>query len=133
MQLKTTFLSRKEFVTPASRPCKNTAKCCCNADYHTTDRSCKHNHSVDSTEPATCRKLSPILQTTLASASALLTSAAAQASDITSTLIPTAASRYVPSPIEGPTWEIYVGLAAGVIPFIIASVEFGKRIVSMLS
>lgn len=38
-------------------------------------------------------------------------------------------SGYTPSPLE-PGWEIWVGFAAGVIPFLIASLEFGKRIVS---
>lgn len=36
-------------------------------------------------------------------------------------------AKYTPSPME-PGWEIYVGFAAGVIPFVIASYEFGKRI-----
>lgn len=43
-----------------------------------------------------------------------------------------AAGTYVPSPHQ-PGWEIWVGAAAGVIPFAIASYEFGKRIVSGLS
>jgi hypothetical protein len=34
---------------------------------------------------------------------------------------------YTPSPME-PGFEIYVGFVAGVVPFIIASYEFGKRI-----
>jgi hypothetical protein len=34
---------------------------------------------------------------------------------------------YTPSPME-PGWEIYAGFIAGVVPFIIASYEFGKRI-----
>jgi hypothetical protein len=38
-----------------------------------------------------------------------------------------AAARYTPSPME-PGWEIWAGLVAGVVPFIIASYEFGKRI-----
>ena len=36
-------------------------------------------------------------------------------------------ARYVPS-AEPLSWEIWAGLVAGVIPFVIASVEFGKRI-----
>jgi hypothetical protein len=36
--------------------------------------------------------------------------------------------KYVPSPMEVPSWEIWVGFIAGVIPFAIASVEFAKRI-----
>ena len=36
---------------------------------------------------------------------------------------------YVPSPMELPEWQIWVGFVAGVIPFVIASVEFGKRII----
>ena len=35
---------------------------------------------------------------------------------------------YVPSPME-PGWEVWVGAVAGVVPFVIASLEFGKRIV----
>lgn len=41
-----------------------------------------------------------------------------------------AVSAYTPSPYE-PGWEVYAGAAAGVIPFLIASWEFGKRIVSL--
>ncbi|WPT11700.1 hypothetical protein PSENEW3n2_00005200 [Picochlorum sp. SENEW3] len=37
--------------------------------------------------------------------------------------------KYVPSPVDGPGWEIWFGSIVGVIPFIIASYEFGKRIV----
>lgn len=36
---------------------------------------------------------------------------------------------YVPSPLE-PGWEIWLGFVAGVVPFLIGSYEFGKRIVS---
>jgi len=35
---------------------------------------------------------------------------------------------YKPSPMEIPSWQIWVGFAAGVVPFAIASIEFGKRI-----
>lgn len=35
---------------------------------------------------------------------------------------------YVPTPYQ-PGWEIWVGFAAGVIPFAIGAVEFGKRII----
>ena len=37
-------------------------------------------------------------------------------------------SGYVPSPMEV-GWEIYVGAFIGVVPFIVASYEFGKRVV----
>lgn len=69
------------------------------------------------------------LGTTLAAA---VTATANVAQGATEQLVDVAAassSHYVPSPIIGPSWEIWVGFAAGVIPFIIASVEFGKRIV----
>ena len=36
---------------------------------------------------------------------------------------------YVPSPMETPSWEIWIGSLAGIVPFVIASYEFGKRIV----
>lgn len=36
---------------------------------------------------------------------------------------------YTPSPVDM-SWQIYVGFAAGVIPFAIGAWEFGKRIVS---
>lgn len=35
---------------------------------------------------------------------------------------------YTPSPMEIPSWEIWAGFVAGVVPFVIASFEFGKRI-----
>ncbi|GAB4815944.1 hypothetical protein N2152v2_002990 [Parachlorella kessleri] len=38
-----------------------------------------------------------------------------------------AAGAYVPGPVQI-GWEVWVGAAAGVIPFLIASYEFGKRI-----
>lgn len=38
--------------------------------------------------------------------------------------------KYVPTPMEIPEWQIWVGFVAGVIPFAIGSWEFGKRIVS---
>ena len=37
-------------------------------------------------------------------------------------------SGYVPSPMEV-GWEIYMGAFIGVVPFIVASYEFGKRVV----
>lgn len=37
--------------------------------------------------------------------------------------------KYVPSPMEVPSLEVWVGFLAGVIPFAIASVEFSKRII----
>jgi hypothetical protein len=40
-----------------------------------------------------------------------------------------AAASYTPGPVEV-GWEIWAGFVAGVIPFVIASVEFGKRVVS---
>lgn len=40
-----------------------------------------------------------------------------------------ASGSYVPGPVEV-GWEIWVGFFAGVIPFVIASWEFGKRVVS---
>ncbi len=42
-----------------------------------------------------------------------------------------AAGNYVPSPVDGPGPEVYIGLVAGVVPFAIGSWEFGKRIVSL--
>lgn len=48
----------------------------------------------------------------------------AAAADVTAAV---AAGTYVPGPVEI-GWEIWFGTAVGVIPFIIASVEFGKRI-----
>ena len=38
---------------------------------------------------------------------------------------------YVPGPVEV-GWEIWLGAAAGVIPFAIGAYEFGKRIVRLL-
>ncbi|GLC37421.1 hypothetical protein PLESTB_001589200 [Pleodorina starrii] len=38
---------------------------------------------------------------------------------------------YVPSPVE-PGWEIWLGFVAGVVPFLIGSYEFGKRIIIQL-
>ena len=43
----------------------------------------------------------------------------------------TATGHYVPSPMEV-GWEAWVGFVAGVVPFIIGSWEFAKRIVSVL-
>ena len=40
-------------------------------------------------------------------------------------------STYVPSPYS-PGWEVWIGFAAGVIPFIIGGYEFTKRIVSFI-
>jgi hypothetical protein len=42
---------------------------------------------------------------------------------------PDLAQPYVPGPVDV-GWEIWVGFAAGIIPFLIGSWEFGKRIVS---
>lgn len=41
-----------------------------------------------------------------------------------------AAAGYTPSPYS-PGWEVWVGFAAGVIPFLIGGYEFTKRIVSL--
>lgn len=49
--------------------------------------------------------------------------AALAASQTATSALTTAA--YLPSP---PGWEVYVGFAAGIVPFLIASVEFSKRI-----
>jgi hypothetical protein len=54
--------------------------------------------------------------------------ATAAAAELQTQLAASAATTpYTPSPME-PGWEIYVGFIAGVVPFIIASYEFGKRI-----
>lgn len=41
-----------------------------------------------------------------------------------------AAGTYAPSAMDGPGPEVWIGFAAGIIPFAIGSAEFGKRIVS---
>jgi hypothetical protein len=41
-----------------------------------------------------------------------------------------AAGTYKPSVLEDPGFEVWAGFIAGVIPFVIGSWEFGKRIVS---
>lgn len=40
-----------------------------------------------------------------------------------------ATSKYVPSPMDGPTWQVWVGAIVGVIPFVIATYEFSKRVI----
>jgi hypothetical protein len=57
---------------------------------------------------------------------------AAEAFDAAAAAAAAAASQYAPGTyVPGPVevgWEIWFGAAAGVIPFVIASYEFGKRI-----
>ena len=48
---------------------------------------------------------------------------AAQAQEVVAAAVP-----YTPSPMETPSWEIWVGFVAGVVPFAIATFEFSKRI-----
>jgi len=58
----------------------------------------------------------------------LWSSPATAATGLAASAASVAATPYTPSPME-PGWEIYVGFVAGVVPFIIASYEFGKRII----
>jgi hypothetical protein len=55
-------------------------------------------------------------------------SAATAATELAASAASVVTTPYTPSPME-PGWEIYVGFVAGVVPFIIASYEFGKRII----
>lgn len=57
-------------------------------------------------------------------ASTLWTSSAQSAHALEDT-----AAKYVPSPMEGPTWQVWVGAIVGVIPFVIATYEFSKRVI----
>ncbi len=59
---------------------------------------------------------------------ALLTAMTPAAANAVETVLTASSSGYTPSPLEIPSWQIWVGFVAGVIPFIIASYEFGKRI-----
>lgn len=60
-----------------------------------------------------------------------IAAAAAAASGAGADAVVEATAKYVPSPIE-PGWEIWVGFIAGVVPFLIGSWEFGKRIIIQL-
>lgn len=83
-----------------------------------------HSGSSSSEDESSCRPHS-----TLAVQSFLLASLAqAFSSDITAYASIDEHGKYVPSPVDGPGWEIWFGSIVGVIPFIIASYEFGKRI-----
>ncbi|KAL4420004.1 hypothetical protein ABPG75_007102 [Micractinium tetrahymenae] len=63
--------------------------------------------------------------TTVAAAAAEQADAAAAAAAAAAA---TAAASFTPGPVEV-GWEIWVGFVAGVVPFIIATVEFSKRII----
>lgn len=56
-----------------------------------------------------------------AAAGAAADALATTASSITTT-------GYVPSPVQVPEWQIWVGSIAGAFPFVIGAYEFGKRI-----
>lgn len=58
----------------------------------------------------------------------LTTMTPAAANAVETALTASSSSGYTPSPLEIPSWQIWVGFVAGVVPFIIASYEFGKRI-----
>lgn len=64
------------------------------------------------------------LSTALASPLASL----ADVTDATVATVTASAERYVPSPMDM-SWQIYVGTAVGIFPFIIATYEFSKRVI----
>jgi hypothetical protein len=82
----------------------------------------------------TSQALRQTTHVSLAAASALLsfaTTAGAAAATEAATSYAAASPAYTPSnPLEGElAWQVWVGFIAGVFPFLIASIEFGKRIV----
>lgn len=58
-------------------------------------------------------------------ADALAATASSLAAAATTT---TTTTGYVPSPLQVPEWQIWVGSIAGAFPFVIGAYEFGKRI-----
>lgn len=69
------------------------------------------------------------LASLLWSTSAAATEAVDAAAGPGTAQLPVDLATYVPSPMETPSWEIWVGFVAGVVPFIIATYEFSKRII----
>lgn len=68
--------------------------------------------------------------TPAAAAAASLAAAAASAGSAAAEVLTANGQPFVPPAASELGWEIWVGFVAGVIPFLIASYEFGKRIVS---
>ena len=64
-----------------------------------------------------------------AAAAACAADAAPDAAAAAAATTAAAGAAYVPGPVKV-GWEVWVGFVAGVVPFAIASFEFGKRIVS---
>lgn len=101
---------------------KPTCRCCkpiCSAQRSDTATQSPEQHAIR-----------PKPQFILNSASLLpiLCCLPAAASEVAEQVI-AAQPGYTPSPMETPSWEIWAGFVAGVVPFIIASYEFGKRII----
>jgi hypothetical protein len=63
----------------------------------------------------------------LASCSCATFSSGAAIADVIHSTGPVDMATYKPSPVDV-GWQVYVGFAVGVFPFIIGAYEFGKRI-----
>ena len=96
-----------------------TTRCC-----RPAHSSCNHTNCDQPREPSQ----SHLVTAALPAVAAVLASAAVPAAAWAAGDAGTAAAHYVPSPLETPSWEIWVGFVAGVVPFAIASYEFGKRV-----
>jgi hypothetical protein len=95
-----------------------------------------HGSAADQTGNTSTFAARPVALGSTAVANALFLAAAANAAAVAeaganvAATAGTAASGYTPGPVDI-SWEIWVGFVAGVVPFLIASYEFGKRIVSV--
>jgi hypothetical protein len=70
----------------------------------------------------------PTAEAAEAAAAAAGAAADALAATTASSIAATSTTGYVPSPLQVPEWQIWVGSIAGAFPFVIGAYEFGKRI-----
>ncbi|PRW33526.1 hypothetical protein C2E21_7498 [Chlorella sorokiniana] len=109
--------------------CRSTPRTAARCHQHPggTAAACGSTGSGGSGEQRQAAGPSPA-QTAAASAVASLAAAAASAGSAAAEVLTADGQPFVPPAASDLGWEVWVGFVAGVIPFLIASYEFGKRI-----
>lgn len=106
--------------------CRRSKIVWCSQSEPSRSSKCLQQTDTSSSSGLHTRNVSALLLSFLWSTSSA--AAATAATELAASASSVATTPCTPSPIE-PGWEIYAGFVAGVVPFIIASYEFGKRII----
>lgn len=95
---------------------------CCSKPVDASRLSHVHHKNIEKHTVIECVRFQPTLL------GLILSGAAPQSCWAEVGATPSIEGGYVPSPMD-PGWQVYVGAVIGVIPFIIATYEFGKRVI----